>query len=461
MLLKYFYDERLAQASYMVGCPTTGEALVIDPARDITRYLEVAQAESLTITAVTETHIHADFVSGARELAAATGARLYLSGAGGEDWQYAFPDDPTTLLYEGDTITLGTVRLDVLHTPGHTPEHLCFVLTDTGRGDAPMGIFTGDCVFVGDVGRPDLLEAAAGQNNTAISGARQQFANIDRFRQLPDYLQLFPGHGAGSVCGKALGAVPTSTLGYEKLFNPAFQFADEDEFVNWLLTDQPEVPRYFAQMKHVNRVGPTLLRDLPQAQHIKDTPTGIVPEDALFIDTRPNASFARKHLSGTINIPISAREFCTLIGWFVDYSKPVFFISYTNETQAVLHALLAVGVEDVPAYFTSEVLDNVPTEALESITPQQAYAEQLPILDVRNAAEYQTVHIPGAAHLHLGAVLAHANDLPDERFAIHCATGLRSQLIASLLRRAGITHGINMVGGMDAWQAAGLPTESG
>src|SRR5688500_5682532 len=177
----------------------------------------------------------------------------------------------------GDTLSVGALRLAAIHTPGHTPEHLVFALTDTATGAAPVGLFTGDCLFVGDVGRPDLLELAAGQRDSKAAGARQQYRNIQRLKTMPDYLQVWPGHGAGSACGKALVSMPSSTLGYEKLFNPAFQCGGEDDFVRWLLTDQPEMPRYFAQMKRVNKRGPTLLKDVRSPQRLE----GFVLQDAL------------------------------------------------------------------------------------------------------------------------------------------------------------------------------------
>ncbi|MEZ4635572.1 MAG: MBL fold metallo-hydrolase [Caldilineaceae bacterium] len=264
MLLRYFYDEKLAQASYMVGCVATGEALVVDPARNVTPYLRAAEKEGLRITHVTETHIHADFVSGSRELAASTGATVYLSDEGDANWKYAYADDPNVILVtDGDSWKVGNIKVDVLHTPGHTPEHISFMITDTAGADKPMGVFTGDFLFVGDVGRPDLLEEAAGYKGTKEAGARQQFASVERFKALPDYLQIWPGHGAGSACGKALGAIPSTTLGYEKLFNPAFQLAEEDAFVAWLLDGQPEPPKYFAQMKKVNKLGPVITSALP------------------------------------------------------------------------------------------------------------------------------------------------------------------------------------------------------
>lgn len=259
MLLRYLYDTNLAQASYLVGCQRTGEALVVDPNRETARYLEVAEREGLRITAVTETHIHADFLSGARQLAARAGARLLLSDEGGPDWLYGFEHEG---LRDGGTFMVGNVRIQVMHTPGHTPEHLAFLLTDTANADEPMGLFTGDFLFVGDIGRPDLLETAAGVAATKEPSARTLFRSLQKVRGLPDWLQVWPGHGAGSACGKALGAVPSTTLGYELRFNWAFGIEDENEFVRQVLKGQPEPPRYFAEMKRINRDGPPILNGL-------------------------------------------------------------------------------------------------------------------------------------------------------------------------------------------------------
>ena len=247
MILKHFYEEKLAQASYLIGCVSTGEALVGDPNRDVEQYIKAAETEGLRITHVTETHIHADFVSGSRELAARTGATLYLSDEGDENWKYAFAEEAgAVLLRDGDTLMVGNIRIEVLHTPGHTPEHLIFLVTDTAEADKPMGAITGDFVFVGDVGRPDLLEKAAGVEGSTDAAARTLFRSLEKFKEQPDYLQVWPGHGAGSACGKRLSSVPQSTVGYERMFNWAFSIEDEDEFVRTVLAEQPEPPKYFA-----------------------------------------------------------------------------------------------------------------------------------------------------------------------------------------------------------------------
>ncbi len=259
MLLERYYDESLAQASYLIGCERTREAIIIDPNRDVDRFLRAAEARRMRIAYVAETHIHADYLSGALQLAttAPEKPRLLLSAYGGDDWSYRYVESVgAQLVRDGDTIEIGAVRLRVMHTPGHTPEHICFLVTDTAASDSPIGMVSGDFLFVGDVGRPDLLERAANVAGTMESSARQLFESLGRLEKLPDFLQVWPGHGAGSACGKSLGAMPQTTLGFERLYNPALQHDAEDSFVEWILKDQPEPPPYFARMKQLNRDGP-------------------------------------------------------------------------------------------------------------------------------------------------------------------------------------------------------------
>ncbi|MEE2054160.1 MBL fold metallo-hydrolase, partial [Nocardiopsis tropica] len=260
MLLERVYDDDLAQASYLIGCQARGEALVVDPRRDIGEYLDLARRHGMRIVAVTETHIHADYLSGTRELAAATGATAYVSGEGGEDWQYGFDAER---LMDGDTVTVGNITVRARHTPGHTPEHLSFLITDGAFSDQPGYLLSGDFVFAGDIGRPDLLDEAAGGEDTRFEGARHLFASLrDTFLTLPDHVQVLPGHGAGSACGKALGALPATTVGYERLnawWGPYLRDDDEKGFVDELLDGQPDAHAYFARMKRQNREGPQIL----------------------------------------------------------------------------------------------------------------------------------------------------------------------------------------------------------
>ncbi|MCU0498726.1 MAG: MBL fold metallo-hydrolase [Anaerolineae bacterium] len=462
MLLKYFYDERLAQAAYLIGCAKTGEAMVIDPMRDITPYLAAAQKEGLRITHVTETHIHADFVSGIRELAAATGARMYLSAMGDQDWQYAFADDPNvTRVYDGDQWMVGNIRIEAIHTPGHTPEHLVYLFTDTVLADAPMGMFAGDFLFVGDMGRPDLLEEAAGVIGTKVNGAKAQFANLQKFKNLPDYLQILPGHGAGSACGKALGAIPSTTLGYEKRFNPAFQLTDEAAFVDWLLSGQPEPPRYFAQMKQVNRDGSPLIADLPLPQHGDAAQlTQLLQTGAQVFDLRHREQFVRSHRRGAISIPSSNPGFSTYVGWLVDYTRPIYLIVQDeSDLSEILIALRAIGVDQISLFFTPDAIgpnaESLPTIRAEDLAH---YSAPLMLLDVRGQTEYADQHLSGATHIPLGFLPKRIDQLPRDRTIItYCASGYRSQIAASWLRAQGFDSVINLADGQTAWAQSLIP----
>ncbi|MDX2140204.1 MAG: MBL fold metallo-hydrolase [Chloroflexota bacterium] len=463
MLLKYFYDETLAQASYLVGCTKTGEALVIDPMRDIQPYLSAAAHHGLRITHIADTHIHADYVSGARELGAATGAMVYLSDMGDEHWKYGYANDRNVILVrDGDRFMVGNIQIDVLYTPGHTLEHIAFVVTDTAAANEPIGVFTGDFMFVGDVGRPDLLEEAAGMVGTKEPGARLQFATLQRFKALPDYLQIWPAHGAGSACGKALGAIPSTTLGYEKRFNPAFQIDDENTFVKWLLDGQPEAPWYFAQMKKVNKLGPALLRDIPTPRHLTTADLPDIGNDAQIIDLRSRAAFTRGHLHGSFSVPATDTMFSTYVGWFVDFNRPVYLVvNADDDVAALLVALRAIGVDEIIGYFTPEVLANN-SELLPTISAQTLHEriDTVTILDVRGKTEFCAEHIMGARHLQLGQLARRLAEIPRDRTVItQCASGYRSHIAASWLQAHGFEHVLNLEDGAPVWSRI-LTTET-
>lgn len=465
MLLKYFYDTKLAQASYMVGCHECKEALVIDPARDIEQYLKAARDEGLKIAHVTETHIHADFVSGSRELAKQTRATLYLSDMGDADWKYQFAEEKTRLIADGDSWMVGNVRVDVIAMPGHTPEHVIFAITDTAGADEPIGLFTGDCLFIGSMGRPDLLEKAAGVAGTMEVGARQQYQNVQKLREMPDYLQIWPGHGAGSACGKALGALPSSTLGYEKRFNPAFHFAEENAFVGWLLEDQPEPPAYFAQMKRVNKSGPTLLQDLtsPVQLAAEELPK-LLQQNALVIDTRGGSQFGKSHVPGTVNVPAGSKSFNTYAGWVIDYNQPLYLIVRLDRLEAAVCELRAIGVDKIGGYFTPESVAHLATETTPQISPQKLAEMRgaVQLIDVRNQNEFDEERIPGATHITMGYITHYLDHIArDKPVVVQCASGIRSQLAASLLQKHGFSNVMNLSGGLDAWEDAGLPIEAG
>jgi hydroxyacylglutathione hydrolase len=472
MLVRRFYHTKLAQASYLIAAMDTGEAVVIDPNRDIEQYLRAAAEDNVRITHVTETHIHADFLSGSRELAARAGATLLLSDEGGPDWRYAFAIDTpqTRLLKDGDTFNIGSVRVDVMHTPGHTPEHLTFLITDTHAATEPMAAVTGDFIFVGDVGRPDLLERAAKHAGTMDAAARTLFRSLQRFKALPDFLQLWPGHGAGSACGKALGAVPQTTLGYERRFNWAFQLADEQVFVDRVLAGQPDPPRYFAEMKRLNKSGPPLRADVaaPQRQP-GSTLQSIINSGAMVIDTRAAADFGAGHVPGTINIPLN-KAFTTWAGWLVPYETDFYLIVDTQDAstlESARHDLAMIGLDRVAGYLTwDDVRDAMSGgETTPQVTAHELRADtrtgSVHVLDVRSSAEWREGHIAGAQHIPLGELRDRVGEVPHDRtIAVHCLGGTRSAIAASILQASGIKNVVNFAGGYSAWCAAGFAADT-
>ena len=470
MLLRRLHHDRLAQFGYLVGCQATGEAIVVDPLRDPAPYLEAARQEGLTIAAVTETHIHADFLSGAAALAAAANARLLLSGAVEGPAGYlrsAFPD--AEWLRDGDRLRFGKVTLDVLHVPGHTPEHLAFLVTDGAVDDAPMGILSGDFLFVGDVGRPDLLERAAGQQGTMESSARQLYASLRRLKPLADYLQVWPGHGAGSACGKALGAVPQSTLGYERRTNWALATIDEEEFVSRVLSGQPEPPPYFARMKQLNASGAPPLRavaDRPTDQALRDA----LANGALEIDVRPSGEFASGHRRGALSVPLGA----SFLGWagsVIPADRDLVLTPSAAQRFAAEQAvreLAMIGFDRVLGVLAIDRRDaesDVALASLPSVTAS-ALGSQAPrgvtVLDVRNRSEWEEGHVPGARLLPLPELTSRLDELRDlGPIVVHCQGGSRSAVAASVLRAAGIADVTNVEGGFTAWLRAGHTPRTG
>ncbi|MFI5206875.1 MAG: rhodanese-like domain-containing protein [Gemmatimonadales bacterium] len=466
MLIKRLYDTRLAQASYLVGCQATGEALVIDPARDVEQYVAAARSEGLRIAYVTETHIHADFVSGTRELAARTKAVPVLSSEGGADWSYAWAKEAgARLVKDGDSFMAGNVKVDVLHTPGHTPEHISFRITDTRATDRPMGVFTGDFVFVGDVGRPDLLEKAAGVVGTMDAAARTLFQSLQRFKQNPDYLQIWPGHGAGSACGKALGAVPSSTLGYERFANWGLTAAREEDFVRMVLDGQPEPPAYFAVMKRVNRDGPQLLGTRERPARIGADGLADLGARAAIVDARRTADFAKGHVHGTLNVPFGG-SFPTYAGSVLPYDRPLVLIVPEQLLDEVLRSLLSVGLDDVAGWLPPDALQaRGPLETTTQVAPSDVAPRlasgAVTVVDVRGRSEWDAGHLPGARHISLGKVAASADELSQAgALVVQCETGSRSAIAASILLAAGVTSVANLAGGLNAWKEAGLPVEA-
>lgn len=467
MLLKYFYDPALAHASYLVGCQKTGTAAIIDPSRDIEQYLDAAANEDLKIVAACETHIHADFVAGSRELAERAGAKLFLSDEGPSDWKYTYAKQyDSQLLKDGDHFYIGKIKLTVLHTPGHTPEHISLLLTDEGGGaNEPMGLFTGDFVFVNAVGRPDLLETAAGVVGSAEQGARELFHSVERFKNLPGHLQVWPAHGAGSACGKGLGAIPSSTVGYELLFNPAMQFDDEQQFVDYILADQPETPPYFKIMKRVNKEGPNLLAEFPVGGQVGlNVLQSALDANQAILDTRNHHQFANGHIPKTLLIP--ADKLGDWAGWLVDYDRPLYVIATENDRDEAIRVMQKIGIDSIAGVIDSEVVAKPGwnTQSFSEVSPkeiaEQVASGEVRFIDVRNQSEWNDAHVPEAEHHFLGRLPAEVSSLETDRpIVLQCRTGVRSAIAASILQANGIENVINLDGGFAKWNGAGLPVE--
>jgi hydroxyacylglutathione hydrolase len=466
MLFRRIYNDRLAQAAFLVACQRSKEAIIVDPLRDPAPYLAAAEQEGVRITRVAETHIHADFLSGAAVLAEVVGAELLLSAEGSGVAGYdhaAFPR--AHWLCDGERIELGQIRLEVLHTPGHTPEHVAFLVSDLAASDAPLGLLSGDFLFVGDVGRPDLLERAAGLAGTMQSAAHDLYRSLRRLDTLPDYVQLWPGHGAGSACGKALGALPQSTLGYERLTNWALRPTSEADFVARVLEGQPEPPAYFARMKHLNAPGAPPLP--PHARLDEGHLRARLQQQqrVLAVDLRPAAAFAAGHLAGAINVPLG-KSFLTWAGSVIPTDWEVVLIAAPGAREAAEAAareLPLIGLDRVlgvlaPANVADLGLAVVTLASVPAAALGPAAADDRVVLDVRNRSEWNEGHVPGALHIPLAELVARVHELRahvGRPIAVHCQGGSRSAVAASVLQAEGFADVSNVEGGYSAWARAG------
>jgi hydroxyacylglutathione hydrolase len=478
MFMRMVYDEKLAQAAYLIGCQKTGEAVVIDPERDVDRYIDLAGANGLRIVATAETHIHADFVSGSRELAERVGAKVYVSDEGDADWKYAWLDKKTGggsydhhLLKDGDSFHIGNIEIKAIHTPGHTPEHLVFLVTDHGAGaDAPIGIASGDFVFVGDLGRPDLLESAAGQMGAMEPSARRLYRTVRKLDDIPDFVQVWPGHGAGSACGKALGAVPTSTVGYEKRFNPAIRAAaNEQAFVNFILSGQPEPPLYFASMKKVNKIGPKVLGGVPTPERLSVNAMRRIDAKAVAVaDTRDWDVYKSGHIPGALSLPL-LKSFNTDAGSLIMADEPIVLIVDAHRLDEAVRDLIRIGLDNIIGWFDPADMAGYadashPLETVREIGVEDASGlidrHAVRLLDVRRLTEFEEGHIPGATNIAHTRLAARMDEVPagDAPLLVNCRSGMRSARAASLLKRYGHDV-INLKGGFLAWEQAAESVE--
>lgn len=464
MYVEQFFVEGLGCASYLVGCEGAGVAAVVDPDRDVQRYVDAAAARGLSITHIIETHLHADHVSGNTDLAARTGAHIYVHEASGAAFEH-------TPIKAGDELHLGNVRIAVRHTPGHTPESVTLLVSDLTRADEPWMALTGDTLFVGDIGRPDLVgkEAARGL-------AEQMHATLhDEYLPLPDSLMIFPGHGAGSLCGKSIGSVRSTTLGFERRHNPALEPRSREDFVDFATRDLPEQPGNHSRIKAMNRRGPRPLGE------IRPRPISIT--DALrefrrgvgLLDTRTKAEYVERHIPGAVHLPADD-QLSNRIGFVLPPDAPlILLLSDPADYRRVVLSLARVGFENVVGYLaedldawqalglptTSGDVQDIEPKALQALL-DGAEGERPLVIDVREPWEYAQGHVPGARLIPLGDLMARLGELdPAQPVAVICASGSRSQSAAALLGQKGFKTVYNVMGGTSRWLMADLALERG
>jgi glyoxylase-like metal-dependent hydrolase (beta-lactamase superfamily II)/rhodanese-related sulfurtransferase len=461
MYFKQFYLGCLAHASYLIG--SDGEAVVVDPQRDVDQYLKEAEAQNLTIKYVIETHLHADFVSGHRELADLTGAEIVF----GEKAQAQFPHRPVR---DGDELAIGRVKLRFLETPGHTPESICVLVTDTEVSLKPKKILTGDTLFVGDIGRPDL---AGGKGFTPEMMAGMMYDTLhEKLLKLPDEVEVFPAHGAGSMCGRNMSNETSSTIGLQKKLNYALQPMSKTEFVRMMTADLPEAPAYFPVDAEINRTGAAGLNELsPPVALSPQEVKGLAAQDRVILDVRTAESFGSGHVPGSINIGL-AGQFASWAGTLVAAGSPLVIVadSQVQVDEAVMR-LARVGLERVEGYLAGGVpawievgfaVDSVPQITVAELNDLLQQQSDLQVIDVRRPAEFQTGHVPRAYAAPLaklnGEVSRQGFD-PQKRTAVICAGGYRSSIATSLLQQQKFSDLLNVTGGTSAWINAGYPVE--
>ncbi|MBZ8178852.1 MBL fold metallo-hydrolase [Oscillatoria salina] len=457
LVFEQIKTEGLAQLSYLVGDDSAGVAAIIDPRRDVDIYLEKARVAGVRITHIIETHIHADFVSGSHELQARIGAKI----CGGKSLDYQFELQQLT---QGDEIELGKVKLQVLHTPGHTPEHITLQVFDAQQGEQPFGIFTGDTLFNLDVGRPDL----SGTGTEKELASKLYHSLFDVLVPLGDRVEVYPCHGAGSACGKSIGDRAQSTIGNERIFSDAFQKRSEAEFIDWILGDLPEAPRYYFRLKKVNAQGAKVTGCVPTLQPLSpaDFQAAMEDENTLVIDTRSMLAFGGGHIPGAINIGFGS-SFTNWIGWIIDADKKLLLVTEdTHDVTLVTDYLYRIGYDNLFGYLRNGMSSwskaGLPLQHLGewSVHELNEHLEQVTVLDVRSDSEYAKGRIPGAKHIYVPHLEENFEKLDKtQAIATYCGSGYRASIAASLLEKNGFENVINIPGSWSAWKTAGLPVE--
>jgi hydroxyacylglutathione hydrolase len=455
VLIQQFFLGCLAHASYIVA--SEGVAAVIDPQRDVDLYLDFAREKSLSIEHIIETHLHADFVSGHHELAQRTGARIYL----GEDAHATFPH---TAIKDGDTLQLGNARFDFLHTPGHTIEGICAVLTDLASPAAPRAVFTGDTLFVGDVGRPDL---SADHTPQQLAALLYQSLH-EKLLKLPDDTEIFPAHGAGSLCGRQMGSERSSSIGKQRRTNYALLARTQDEFIHLLTDSLPPRPEYFGRDVELNRTGASSINQLPPPVPLNAPEVlRLQSEGAIVLDTRPAMEFAVAHVPGSVHIALSG-QYASWAARILGLDRRIILVGEDADQLRESQLRLArVGIEHVDAYLDGGItgwihagyeLDYIPQVSVQELADlQEMEKDHLAILDVREPGEVETGAFENSIRIPLGQLADRTSELdPTKLIVVHCKGGYRSSIATSILRRAGLEEIADLTGGYDAWKAADL-----
>lgn len=454
MIIKHYFVKKIAHSSYMLLGKKS--AIVIDPSRDVDQYISEAEGYGVKITHILETHLHADFISGHMELAEKTGAKIYAPEKGKCAFEHI-------ALKENDEFMVEDLKISVIETPGHTPEHISYVMSDTARGEEPFGVFCGDTLFVGDVGRPDLFPGKAEEL------AEKLFDSLfNKLLKLPDYCEVYPAHGAGSLCGRAMGAKWRTTIGYEKKYNSALQIKDRKKFIKSLTTGMPPAPDHFGRCSEINRKGPVLLKKLPVIKTLDphEFLERSKKKNVIILDTRTYNSFGGRHIPGSLNIDIGG-NFPTFAGWVIPPEKEVLLVIDNHESSCdIITWLNRVGIDRITGYLAGGMFEwskeGLETDHIHQLSARELHEmmngdENFVLIDSRAKGEYDSQNISGSINIPAPDLRARYEDLnKNKTYAVICSTGHRSSLAASILKKQGFKNIYNVAGGMTGYGNAGF-----